>query len=39
MGSAAAIALNADLVQEEVRRAVAIHRGEPAAVGAAGPAS
>jgi thioredoxin reductase len=38
MGSAAAIALNADLVQEDVQRAVAAHRGMADAVGAAGPA-
>jgi hypothetical protein len=38
MGSAAAIALNADLTQEDVQRAVATHRGMADAVGAAGPA-
>jgi thioredoxin reductase len=38
MGSAAAIALNADLVQEDVQRAVAEHRRTAEAVGAAGAA-
>lgn len=34
MGSAAAIALNADLVQEDVERAVAAHRAVAGAIGA-----
>jgi thioredoxin reductase len=38
MGSVAAIALNADLLQEDVQRAVAAHRRVAGAVGAAGRA-
>jgi thioredoxin reductase len=39
MGSAAAIALNADMLHEDVEKAVAAHRRVAGAVGAAGPAS
>jgi thioredoxin reductase len=39
MGSAAAIALNADMLHEDVEKAVAAHRRLAGAVGAAGPAS